>query len=653
MRRADPIVFPTLLCVAIFVAGAGGVAAGAHLQRLGDSSQRNASRSSPVSLFVAAAQAQQTYRFIDDKPKLDAIQPPDVAAPKFSRIIIEKTGVSRLEGDGTPGSQVLIKSAGRMIAAAIVDPEGRWAVTLDKDLEAGDHAITSVAAGRETTQSGDEVRVFIPEDFRGREIVAYDRSRADQGSAIGAAATEPASTVERAQELAAAASEKFSEVVPPRDETPDLAPAAKSAPEAPVSEAPAPARKRPGIDIATPVAGWFERASEAYKNEVSGKLAVPTASEPPASEVAQNSQTQAPTSADKPADKSGEPQAAPAAPADGQPADFLSSGAAAVRQWMKDSGETYDREIAGPLSVPTETGVATDTMPKDKSARDNAPAIKAARPSVDTSGNSADAARKIQLERERADKAWRDAQSREEADTKTTAEKARQAEDAKRRQAEDAAAKARDTERASAEQSRKAAEAKRIVEGMKRLEAAQRAEEGRKAAQANTPPRDDGKSAGREPDVAAAEDVPPSKRLEFTIDEEDKGKEDAREDDNDLRGINRPTSDGGTKRQRQAMLEERRSNKNARVGGWRSRNDYDARYARSCSAGTLRRGGRKNMIYIVQPGDTLWAIANRHYRHGSRYNIIYRANQDQLPSADLIRPCQRLVLPGRGKKRHA
>ena len=634
MRRADPNVFPTLLCAAIFMAGAGGVAAGPHLHRLGDSFQRTTSRSSPVSLFVAAAQAQQTYRFIDDKPKLDPIQQPDVAAPKFSRIIIEKTGVSRLEGDGTPGSQVLIKAAGRMIAAAIVDPEGRWAVTLDRDLEAGDHAITSVAAGRETTQPGDEVRVFIPDDFRGREIVAYDRSRAEQGPAIGSTATEPASTVERAQELAAAASEKFSEIVPPRDETP----AATRSSDAPASEPVAPARKRQGIDIATPVAGWFERASQAYKNEVSGKLAVPTGSVTAPSEVAQIAEPVPDTSA---------------APSGAQPTDMLSSGAAAVRQWMKDSGETYDREIAGPLSVPTDTGVATNTMPKDKPAADGPPAIKAARPPVDTSGNSADAARKIQLERARADKAWRDAQSREETGTQTAAELARQTEEAKRRQADEVAAKARDKERAAAEQSRKAAEAKRIVEGMKRLEAAQRAEDARKAAQASAPPRDEDKSAEREPDVAAAVDAPASKRLEFTIEDEDKGKEEAREDDNDLRGLRRPASDGSSKRQLQAMLDERGSNKNARVGGWRSRNDYDARTARSCRAGSLRRSGRKHMIYIVQPGDTLWAIANRHYRHGSRYNIIYRANQHRIPDADLIHPCQRLVLPGRSKKRYS
>ena len=56
------------------------------------------------------------------------------------------------------------------------------------------------------------------------------------------------------------------------------------------------------------------------------------------------------------------------------------------------------------------------------------------------------------------------------------------------------------------------------------------------------------------------------------------------------------------------------------------------------------------MIYVVQPGDTLWAIANRHYRKGNRYNIIYRANQDRLPNADLLRPCQKLVLPDRGRR---
>ena len=64
----------------------------------------------------------------------------------------------------------------------------------------------------------------------------------------------------------------------------------------------------------------------------------------------------------------------------------------------------------------------------------------------------------------------------------------------------------------------------------------------------------------------------------------------------------------------------------------------------------MRNKGAKHAIYVVQPGDTLWAIANRHYRHGSRYNIIYHANLQRLPNADMIRPCQKLVLPLRGKR---
>ena len=565
MRRPDPNVFPTLLCAAIVVAGAGGVAAGTQLQRM---SAGDDSRSLQLLPSVQIADAQPSYRFIDDQPKLEPIQQPSIDAPKFSRIVIEKTGVSRLEGNGTPGSQVLIKSAGRMIAAAVVDPEGRWAVTLERDLKAGDHSISSVAAGGDTTLPGDEVRVFIPTDFAGREIVAYDRTRVEQSSSeTGSVAQNDDATSKRAQDLANAATQRFSEIVAP--------------------------------------------------------LSSSNADEPRI-EVAQNSEA---------------PAAKPDPSAPTEPnvvTDFLSSGAAAVQNWMRQSGETYDREIARPLSVPTGTDTAAASPEADE------PRIKQPRPSVDASGTPAEAAHKIKLERERAAKALRDAEVRDQADA------AKQAEEAKRRQADDAAARARDADRAAADQARKAAEAKKIVEGMKRLEAAQRAEEARKEKEVAAAPK------------AAEEDAKPAKRLEFTIEDgsntepREENNRGPREDDGDRRENKRRDRDSSSNGERQAMLEERQqpsSDTGSRVGGWRASNDFDARRARSCSAGSLRRHGRKT-VYVVQPGDTLWAIAGRHYRHGSRYNIIYRANTHRLSSPDLIMPCQRLVLPWHGRRRH-
>jgi nucleoid-associated protein YgaU len=49
--------------------------------------------------------------------------------------------------------------------------------------------------------------------------------------------------------------------------------------------------------------------------------------------------------------------------------------------------------------------------------------------------------------------------------------------------------------------------------------------------------------------------------------------------------------------------------------------------------------------YTVQSGDTLSAIAQRHYGKASRWREIFDANRDQIEDPDLIRPGQVLRLP--------
>ena len=60
-------------------------------------------------------------------------------------------------------------------------------------------------------------------------------------------------------------------------------------------------------------------------------------------------------------------------------------------------------------------------------------------------------------------------------------------------------------------------------------------------------------------------------------------------------------------------------------------------------AGTLPDGG--NSTYTVRKGDTLSAIAQRHYGKASRWHAIFEANRDQLSDPDLIQPGQILKLP--------
>ncbi len=48
---------------------------------------------------------------------------------------------------------------------------------------------------------------------------------------------------------------------------------------------------------------------------------------------------------------------------------------------------------------------------------------------------------------------------------------------------------------------------------------------------------------------------------------------------------------------------------------------------------------------IVQPGNSLWRLARRAYGEGTRYTVIYQANEGQIENPDMIFPGQRFKLP--------
>ena len=51
--------------------------------------------------------------------------------------------------------------------------------------------------------------------------------------------------------------------------------------------------------------------------------------------------------------------------------------------------------------------------------------------------------------------------------------------------------------------------------------------------------------------------------------------------------------------------------------------------------------------YVVRPGDSLWTVAAGHYGTGRDWTRIYAANRTTVgPDPDVIRPGQRLVIPG-------
>lgn len=51
---------------------------------------------------------------------------------------------------------------------------------------------------------------------------------------------------------------------------------------------------------------------------------------------------------------------------------------------------------------------------------------------------------------------------------------------------------------------------------------------------------------------------------------------------------------------------------------------------------------------VVQPGNSLWRIARRVYGEGTRFTVIYEANQEQIRDPDLIYPGQVFMTPPAG-----
>ena len=51
------------------------------------------------------------------------------------------------------------------------------------------------------------------------------------------------------------------------------------------------------------------------------------------------------------------------------------------------------------------------------------------------------------------------------------------------------------------------------------------------------------------------------------------------------------------------------------------------------------------VFHEVKKGDTLWAISERAYGNGSKYQIIFEANRPMLSDPDKIYPGQMLRIP--------
>jgi len=75
--------------------------------------------------------------------------------------------------------------------------------------------------------------------------------------------------------------------------------------------------------------------------------------------------------------------------------------------------------------------------------------------------------------------------------------------------------------------------------------------------------------------------------------------------------------------------------------------DVRLRVVQPFQAGQDLDAARAENRVVVQPGNTLWAIARQLYGRGTRYTLIFQENSEQIVDPDLIYPGQRFKLPPR------
>ena len=681
-------------------------------------------------------------------------------APTFSRIVIAPAGPSIFEGEGRPGSRVALLLGGRRMVSGVVDPAGRWRLSIDRPLSAGDHLIEAHADANGGTRSlpGDEVRVAIPVGFTGSSILAFDAERDRPPAAVTRPQAEGDATRHRAEEMAEAASRQFDEIErnlrENRDRVAQSDEAARRAPRSgPAGEAP------PGWVEA--LRAWIERSGEDYRDIVVRQL----------SREGGGPGDERETTARRPGDASEEERVA------------RGSWLDLVLDWLHHANRSYQSEVAArltrPSARPPDPQIARQDQPRppepeppqdpQQAARERLFAEEEARRRAEREAlmateqqrrltqelerRQAEAEallqRDIEAARQRAGEAARRAAAESEASRRQDEER-RVAEEAQRRQeelarqaeatrlaaeavareqdlaarraAEQQAAEANERERRRAQEeaarvaedaARRAAEAQRLAEATARREqeeqAARRAEERRRAAEAarleaERAERLRAEEQGRQAEQSAREQVATSRRAPAaesgTRDEvrpppggpsgsaataapgapaaaEPSATDVRRDEDERLRSpkLSAPgiTDEPGSARRPEPASRRAQPVPDGRIAegsGERGPVGRLARGAQRASASSRgtgpaqvskrarrvaaatqcrgRKAGRRTKVpgvYLVARGDTLWGISRRHYAHGRRYPIVYRANRDKIRDPDLIYPCQRLYLP--------
>jgi colicin import membrane protein len=447
-----------------------------------------------------------------------------------------------------------------------------------------------------------------------------------------------------------------------------------------------------GEQVLDGVLRWFDRANREYQETVVRELSTPTNKGIELGDTKPNG-TEAQT---KPQLR---PQTAPAGVSAAQPSVIQQ-----VQEWL---GLSTPKSPTTAQSRTTQGGVPTDTAqspPKtpdgqgnsqssaDRLALEKRAADDALRRQVEARAletqrvaeeqrlaaeqrKAKDAIEQATKERQAAAEATRQAEdsrnsaAAQDADAKKSAERKAAA------AAQDAAAK-QDLERKQAEAARKLADDKKAAAGKLESKA-----DDQKTAQAKAPDTKGPDLKGAEkkvPDVKASEVKPPevktfeSKPVESKPSESKwtpapiiERKPSSSKTVAERKGERKPTT-------KSAQASDDGSGRDATKRGVTA-NNATPRVARDQTAETTERtrkvaiaaqsdseksGGRAKSscrragvsvtppaTYVVKDGDTLWAIARRHYDKGHRFSKIVRANDAKISDPDRIFPCQKLAIP--------
>lgn len=332
------------------------------------------------------AESAAVTKFLDTGSALDR-----GGAPTFGRIVIDPNGVSSFEGRSAPGAEVNLTIDAKPLGVSRADESGVWRLGVPAPLTAGDHAITasSRSGDRQRIILGQEIRIAIPEAFAGQAVVAYEAPPARMVDA-------PANTDRlrsRAEDLAAAASQRFTEVtesvtegliaqplpkdqavstdqtVPkdqalPKDAAPAKEPTVpKDQVQAPVPPNPPPqsqpaAKPEPagpvrGERIAAPMFDWLEYSAREYQRSIVKPLSAPG-----------DGGGGSPTAPARQTDP--HPTARPSGrvAAGGSPADVVTDVQLSIQEWLARANRTYQTDIVRRLQQPTTgAGLASPSTP--------------------------------------------------------------------------------------------------------------------------------------------------------------------------------------------------------------------------------------------------------------------------------------------------